>query len=412
MNRKKKVLIIGGGASGIIAGITAARNGAEVIIIEQLQRVGKKLLATGNGRCNLTNLEAALNSYHGERVDFAKAALEKFNVSKTIEFFEDLGISCRTEGEGKVYPYSGQASSVIDVLRYELQKLNVEEKCDVEVKKIALRKKEFELMLKDGSRITGDRVILATGGKANANLGSTGMGYKMATELGHTLVDPFPALVQLRLDFQYLKALAGVKFIGKASVIAENKEIRTEYGEILFTDYGISGPPILQLSRCVGEKLNIGIKTTLSIDMFPEYSVDEVFTIIKRKTSNDSSKPLDFAFIGLLNKKLIPIVLKACGFIDIHRACGEISEGELRGISRLLKNWEFNIIGTNPWRDAQVTAGGIATTGIDPETMESKIIKGLYMCGEVVDIDGDCGGFNLQWAWSSGYLAGLNASRT
>jgi predicted Rossmann fold flavoprotein len=179
----------------------------------------------------------------------------------------------------------------------------------------------------------------------------------------------------------------------------------------LFTDYGISGPPILQLSRSAGEELNKGIKPILNIDMFPEYSLEEITEILTRKISSDRNKPLDFAFIGFLNKKIIPVVLKTCGFIEIHKVCGEVSEDEIKCMAKLIKNWELEITGTNPWREAQVTAGGIATRDINPVTMESKIVKGLYLCGEILDIDGDCGGFNLQWAWSSGYLAGLYASK-
>lgn len=411
MEKKNRVLVIGGGAAGLIASIIAGRNGADVMLLEQMQRVGKKILATGNGRCNITNKEIKLDRYHGEKVEFATEAFNIFDVNNTLKFFDEIGISCREEEEGKIYPYSGQASSVLDVLRYELQKLNVEERCEAEVKKILPNKNEFILILKDGTKVIGDKVIIATGGKANANLGSTGTGYKLATDLGHKLVEPFPALVQLKLGFQHLKALSGVKFVGSAAIIHEDKIGKEEYGEILFTDYGISGPPILQLSRYAGEKLNDGIRTILRLDMFPEYSIDDVMKIIKRKIQSDGNKPLDFSLVGFLNKKLIPTVLKTCGITDIHRICSEITDDEIMSIVNVLKSWDLEITGTQPWRDAQVTAGGIATKDINSKTMESKIVKGLYLCGEIVDIDGDCGGFNLQWAWSSGYLAGLNASK-
>lgn len=411
MGKSKRVLIVGGGAAGLIAAIIAGRNGAEVIILEQMQRVGKKILATGNGRCNLTNVNIKLDRYHGDKVDFVVPAFEMFDLSKTLNFFEELGISYKIEEEGKIYPYSDQASSVLDTLRYELKRLNIEERCEMEVKKIVQNKNDLTLILNDGSKLTGDSVILATGGRANANLGSTGTGYKLATDLGHKLIDAFPALVQLKLNYNFLKALSGVKFIGSAEIISQEKVIRKETGEILFTDYGISGPPILQLSRCVGELQRDGFKAKIRLDMFPGWSREETEDILTRKIRKDSEKPLDFTFVGLLNKKLIPIVLKAAGIMDIHIPCLELSEEDINNIAKVLKAWEFEITGTQPWRDAQVTAGGINTLDIDDKTMASKIVKGLYFCGEILDIDGDCGGFNLQWAWSSGYMAGINASK-
>lgn len=411
MDKQNRVLVVGGGASGLVAAIIAGRNGAKVMILEQLQRVGKKILATGNGRCNLTNMNILPGRYHGEDVDFMTDAYSIFDVNKTIELFEELGISCREEEDGKVYPFSGQASSVLDVLRYELDRLGIEERCEAEVKQIIPGKNGFSVILRDGTKLIGDKVIIAAGGRANSNLGSTGSGYRLVTDLGHKLVDTFPALVQLQLNFGYLKALSGVKFIGNAAVICDGKAIRTEEGEILFTDYGISGPPILQLSRCAGERLNKGIKCFLTVDMFPEYSINELTDIITSKVRAYYNKPLDFCFVGLLNKKLIPTVLKSCGIMDIHRASGEVIDEEINRIAELLKNWKFEISGTQPWRDAQVTAGGISVKDIDPKTMESRLVKGLYMCGEILDIDGDCGGFNLQWSWSSGYVAGLSASK-
>lgn len=411
MEKQVRVLVIGGGAAGLISAIIAARNGARVIILEQMQRVGKKLLATGNGRCNLTNANIKLDRYHGEYREFAAYALEDFDVAKTMDFFEELGISCRQEDGGKIYPFSGQASSVLDVLRYEVNRLKIEERCEAEVKQIIRDKNGYLLILKDGIKVAGDKVIIATGGKANANLGSTGSGYRLAMELGHKLIEPFPALVQLRFDFSHLKALAGIKFDGKASIASEGEVVKADTGEILFTDYGISGPPILQLSRSAGESLNRHRRTTLILDMFPEYSKEQVKSIILKKLTTDKEKPLDFCFVGLLNKKLIPTLLKICGIMDIHKAAGQVTEEEIHSITGVLKEWELPVIGTQPFRDAQVTAGGIDVRDISSKTMESKLAKGIFFCGEVLDVDGDCGGFNLQWAWSSGYIAGINSSK-
>lgn len=406
----RTVLVIGGGAAGMISAIAAARSGAKVIILEQMNRVGKKILATGNGRCNLTNMYTTIDRFHGRNTYFIYGAMNKFGVEKTIEFFEGLGIVCKEEEGGKVYPWSDQASSVLDVLRYELERLGIEERCEAEVKDIKPEKKGFTVILKDGSKVKGDRVIVAAGGKASPNLGSTGSGYRLLTNLGHKLVEPFPALVQLKLNAPFLKALKGVKFIGEAEIEADGERVRKERGEILFTDYGISGPPVFQLSRKAGESIKNKKRTFIELDMFPDFSFEEIKELIKRRLGYEPNKALDFSFIGLLNKRLIPVVIREAEIEDIHKPCFEVSEGEIYKLTSILKKWKIEVAGTQSWGDAQVTAGGIDVRDINPETMESHLTPGLYVAGEILDIDGDCGGFNLQWAWSSGYVAGISAA--
>lgn len=406
----KKIIVVGGGASGMTAGIVARRNGAEVVILEQMNRVGKKILATGNGRCNLTNENIDISRYHGKNPRFALNALKQFDAEQAVQFFEYMGISCKSEDGGKVYPWSDQASSVLDVLRYEIERLGIEERIEAGVKSIHPGKKGFKVVLRDGEELKGDSIIVAAGGKAAPNLGSNGSGYGLVIPLGHKLVEPFPALVQLKLSAPFLKALKGVKFIGTAAVGIDNKEIRREMGEVLFTDYGISGPPIFQLSRKAGEQLQSGRKPWIEVDMFPGHSREELHDLLRIKFGYQPQKPLDFSFVGLINKRLIPIILKEAGIEDIKKQCQSIKANEFENIIAVLKSWRFEVTGTNSWPDAQVTAGGIDVRDIDPGTMESKLIPGLYFAGEIMDIDGDCGGFNLQWAWASGYVAGLNAS--
>ncbi|MDF2672091.1 MAG: hypothetical protein K0R09_356 [Clostridiales bacterium] len=406
----RRVIIVGGGAAGMTAGIVARRNGAQVVVLEQMNRVGKKILATGNGRCNLTNENIDIKRYHGRNHRFAMSALEQFNMEQTVQFFEYMGVSCKSEDGGKVYPRSDQSSSVLDVMRYEIEKLEIDERVEAGVKSIHPGKKEFTVVLRDGEELKGDRVVIAAGGKAAPNLGSNGSGYGLVTPFGHKLIDPFPALVQLKLNAQFLKALKGVKFIGAAAVGAGDEELRREMGEVLFTDYGISGPPILQLSRRAGEQLQTGRKPWIEVDMFPGYCREELGDMLSTKLGYQPQKPLDFSFVGLINKRLIPVVLKEAGVDDIKKQCQSIKTNEFENIIRILKNWRFEVMGTNSWSDAQVTAGGIDVSDINQDTMESKLIPGLYFAGEVLDIDGDCGGFNLQWAWSSGYVAGINAS--
>lgn len=410
MSRQTKILIIGGGAAGMTAAIFASRNGAKVIIVEQLPKVGRKILATGNGRCNLTNINIDIRRYHGNNVKFAYGALSRFGYLDTIQFFEDLGLHC-IEEEGRIYPASLQASSVLDVIRYEMKTLGVEEICDARVTEIIKDKSGFALKLKDKRMIHGDKVIVTTGGKANPGLGSNGSGYDLVRPFGHKIVDTFPALVQLRLDAPYLKSITGVKLIGKASIEVEGKILREESGEILFTNYGVSGPPVIQLSRCVGEQIKLGKNPIFNLDLFPQINKDEVLQLLKKRCNLRVEKPLDFSFVGLINKRLINVLLKEAKITDVYIPCGKITKEQLLAISNIMKKWSFNITGTKSWSEAQVTAGGLDVKDIDSKTMESKLMPGLYFAGEIIDIDGDCGGYNLQWAWSSGYLAGISAVR-
>lgn len=407
----KRIAIVGGGAAGLVASIVASRKGSEVYIFERLDRVGKKILATGNGRCNITNVNTDITRFHGKDTEFANGALKQFDVSATIEFFEKLGVKCKVEDGGKVYPYSEQASSVLDVLRYEAERLGVVELCGYYVNQIRQKKGGFEIIIKDKESMMVDQIIIATGGKASPNLGSNGSGYDLVMPFGHKIIETFPTLVQLKLDATFLKALKGVKFEGAVTLGLGNKALQTENGEILYTDYGISGPPIFQLSRKAGEQIAEGKKPWLTVDMFCDFQYGELIEILKKRMDNGCEKPLDFSFVGLINKRLIPILLKAAGIVDIHKHCKEVSEEELKNICHKLKMWKFEVIGTQSWTEAQVTAGGIDIKDVNPNTMESKLVKGLYFAGEILDIDGDCGGFNLQWAWSSGYIAGKYASQ-
>ncbi|WP_058486764.1 BaiN/RdsA family NAD(P)/FAD-dependent oxidoreductase [Defluviitalea phaphyphila] len=412
MKKINKVLIIGGGASGLIAAISAKKKGAEVVILEKMNRVGKKILATGNGRCNLTNINMETKRFHSSYPKFVMGALNRFNVNQTLDFFERLGISYKIEDGGKVFPMSDQASSVLDVLRYEIQRLGIKEICEAEVTKIVNKNNKFILYLKDGRKFSGDRVIVATGGKSSPNLGSNGSGYGLVTPLGHKLITPFPALVQLVLEAWFLKRLKGVKFNGKISIFDGNKPIQTEFGEILFTDYGVSGPPVLQLSRKAGELLNNKKSTPfICIDLFPNFSEKQIDDIILTRFFNYPKKSVEFSFVGFINKRLIPVILKEAGIKDLNKSCCNVNITERKNIIKILKNWRIPVKGTQSWMQSQVTAGGIDVKDIDPNTMESKLVSGLYFSGEVLDVDGDCGGFNLQWAWSSGYIAGESAAK-
>lgn len=406
---KKKIIVIGGGAAGMMAALSAKENGGEVLILERNDRIGKKLLATGNGRCNYTNKNLTINNYHGNNPKFGLSALSEFNVEKTIEYFERLGITPAVEDNGKVFPLSFQASSMLDVLRYEIENQGIELITEAQVSEIK-KKKRFIITLKDKRTFEGDAVILATGGMALPSSGSDGNGYTLCKKLGHTVTEVFPGLVQLKLQSNFLKSIDGVKFIGIAGIYINNKLVLEDMGDILFTSYGISGPPILQLSRTALEYMNNGKNVELRVSIIHTRTQEELFNYLIDRFNLMPKKTVELGLIGLINKRLIIPILKEID-IDKNKNVASLSKDEIRRLSQILTSWSFTVIGSQSWGNAQVTAGGVNTDEIDNQTMESRIVKGLYIIGELLDIDGDCGGFNLQWAWSSGYIAGLNAAK-
>lgn len=407
---KVKVAIIGGGAAGIVAAIAASYKGADVTVLEKNARIGKKILATGNGRCNLTNINLSTANYHGHDPAFAQSALAQFDVKKTIGFFERLGVAHKVEEGGKVFPVSNQASSVLDVLRYELDNAGVRLLCETPVSDIKKKDNGFIIALQNGGEFQADRVILAAGGKAAPNLGSNGSGYTLAKSLGHSIVEPFPALVQLKLSSTFLKQIQGVKFVGDAEIVVNNRTVQKASGEILFTEYGASGPPVLALSRKAGEYLQKGEAVWLKLVLINTWGGDELEGYLIKRFNNGPEKELSFSFVGYINKRLVPVILKEAGIQDIRKPAGRVSPAERGNIARILRDWRFQIKGTTSWPAAQVTAGGVDVREINRDTMESRIVPKIYFAGEIIDIDGDCGGYNLQWAWSSGFVAGESAA--
>jgi predicted Rossmann fold flavoprotein len=410
MPHRPSVSIIGGGASGMMAAISAARAGAEVTLFERMPRVGKKILATGNGRCNLTNAHCPVSRYHGGNDAFIGAVLGQFTVDDTLAFFENLGIACKTEDEGKVYPHSDQASAVLDVLRYEVEQLGVSLVPDADVAAVLPKGKGFAIRLHDGREFTASRVVLATGGRAGPQFGSNGSGYRLAQRLGHRVIEPLPGIVSLRLGAPFLARLKGVKFVGTVEGRAGGEVLRRESGEILFTDYGISGPPVLQVSRAVLAASASRPPGQVALDLFPEMTREAVEEHLAARFATQGRKPVEMGLIGLLNKRLIPVVLGEAGIRDHAQPCALLPAAASQALAALLKSWVFEVTGSQSWHDAQVSAGGVAVDDVQATTLESKLRPGLYFCGEVLDVDGDCGGFNLQWAWSSGWLAGRHAA--
>ena len=402
---KEKVIIIGGGASGLVAAITSARRGYETIILEKNDRVGKKILATGNGRCNYSNMTISSYNYYGADYNFVENILNEFTPEKIVGFFKELGIQEYIDDTGKIYPNSLQASSVLDVLRMECNYLGVQEICGSEVIEIKREGNKFKITTNEKPYIC-DKVIASFGGKASPQLSSSGSGYDILAKLGHKTKKVFPGLVQLKLKSNYLKRLSGIKIEGNLIAYCDNKEIKRDQGEILFTNYGISGPPVLQISRHCIEKIEDEKDVEIKIDLFPQYEKNELFQLIESRFINMKYKSIKESFIGLINKGLIDTILMESNISNVDEPGTKFNTKEIYKIVNTLKEWKFKVLGPYYWEHAQVTAGGIDTKEINPTTMESKIVKNLYITGEIMDVDGDCGGYNLHWAWATGYIAG------
>ena len=397
--------IIGAGASGMAAAIFAAQDPEnQVLLWERQARVGRKLQATGNGRCNLTNLHADTTHYHGEAPEFTQAALSQFAPEQTLAWFEKLGLFTVTEASGKVYPYSDQANSVVDILRFALDRPNISLITGFEVQK--LRKGPEGFTVSDGqTAYQCDRVIVACGGLAGTKLGGTMAGYKLLGKLGHKCTRLRPALVQVKCAWGGVVSLKGVRTNCAVRICRDGEVFSQSTGELQFTEYGLSGPVIFECSRdaCQGAG-----EWTAKLDFLPHVTPEDLLEALKsRRQMAVSAEDL---LTGILHNRLGRVLSKSAG-ISGTAPIRELTDGELIQVVRAVKDFEIRLTEPLGMDSAQVTAGGILTGEFDPETMESKKLPGLYACGEVLDIDGDCGGYNLQWAWSSGRLAGLCAGK-
>lgn len=408
------LIIVGGGAAGLMAAIAAKDFGTDVAIVEGNDRIGKKILVTGNGRCNISNrnIKYPYTCFHSENSNFFEETLNKFTIKDTENMFLSLGLPLVELENGKMYPKSLQASSVVDIFRMALNDRQIPLYPNCKITSID-KKNKFILSTNndDYSNFSCNKLILSCGGKSASKTGSDGSGYKLSKSLGHNIIEPLPGIVQLKLDYPYLKALSGIKFDGSVSIIVNDKILRTEIGEVLFTDYGISGPAIMQLSSYASKALYKNSKITIRLDMLPYESKEDIQNFFSSHFSTFDYREISSALIGIINKKLISTILKDAGIKDIHQPCSNIDWKYLNILINKFKRWDFNCIGTNGFSNAQVTIGGTNTLEVNNSTLESKLVENLYFCGETLDVHGDCGGFNLQWAWSSGYLAGKSASQ-
>ena len=364
-----QVIIIGGGASGLMAAITAARNGRQVTLLERQARVGRKLLATGNGRCNLTNQNMGLPYYHGQAPDFARPALEALDLDATLDFFHSLGLLTTAEDNGRVYPYSDQAGFLVS---------SAEE------------------------TLPADRVIVCCGGMAGGKLGGTRSGYELLQALGHSVTKLYPALVQIKTDNTYVKALKGVRANADLRLCRGQAAVAASRGEVQFTEFGVSGPAVFELSRATATEKG---PLTLRMDLLPQLSLSDVEALLCQRIASMGELTTENLLAGMLHNRLGRTILRYAGY-GLTDSIAVLTSNDLQRVAKAIKQFSLPVIGTLGFDGAQVTAGGIRTAEFDSRTLQSRLVPGLYAAGEVLDIDGDCGGYNLQWAWSSGYLAG------
>ncbi len=399
------IAIIGGGASGLAAAIAAKRKNSalRVILLEGLDRVGKKLITTGNGRCNITNKNLDLSRYHGDDKLFCGFALQKFDCNEIKSFFESIGVDFISEGD-KIYPASLQASSVVDALRFECDRLGVETLLNCKIKELKTGK-EF-VLISDNDHIVSKAVIVATGlFSGGEKIGSDGSMFRVLKNMGLSSVKATPSLVQLKTETDFVKQLKGIKVDAKATLLRDGKAFCSYTDEVLFCDYGLSGPAILQISR---QSARDDKKYEVSLDLYPDTDTTSLTASLKKRVALLCHRTLEDFFVGALNKRLGQVVLKYCGF-KLADTVSTLSEKDIEQLAKSLKDFRFKVTSNTGFLNSQVTAGGLSTKEFDPKTMMCKKITGLFATGEILDIDGDCGGFNLAWAWGSGIIAGESA---
>lgn len=438
VERQVGVAVMGGGAAGMAAAVAAARalqaagvdvaaarkgpGSAGIVIFERNKQLGRKLLTTGNGRCNFTNSGISAADYRGrdggagggstaaDRAAFAGKVLEGCGPREIREFFESVGVFSREEEEGRVYPWSGQAASLRDALETELALLGVETVLEDAVTGVDKRPEGFALALASGRVYMAERLIVATGGKAGIQYGSTGDGYGVAKSFGHRLAAPGPALVQMAVDQPDFAELKGVRAPGRVALLEKGRELARSTGEIQFTEKTLSGICVFDLSGLMERQKSEAGDYEAEIDLFPELSTEALYDKLRLRQEYLAQRPAYDFLDGVLPKKLCAAYIRrwtAAG----KTPAGDLSPEKMQELAELLKGWRIPLTGTKGWAEAQVTTGGVELAQVNPKTLESRLTAGLHFAGEILDADGPCGGWNLHWAWASGLRAGQAAAK-
>ena len=403
-----EVAVIGGGAAGLAAAIAARRAnpGARVVVLEKQARVLRKLLATGNGRCNFTNDAITAARYFGESAGFVAPALARFGTAEAVAFFDTLAVPSVALEKGKIFPMSLQAASVADALRFEAERLGVEVVTDFAVQSARHGKNAFVLNTADGRAMEAMRVIVATGGRAAPELGADESGYALLQAFGHTCTRVTPALCQLKTEKSIVHGLQGVKLDAAVTMQRGGKPVGMARDELLFTEQGLSGAVIFELSTLWHQYAPL----TVQVDFLPDIAPSGLAAMLRRRREQLAHLTMEQFTNGLIHKKLGQALTKLAGVDKLSLPVGMLSDAQIERFARLLKSFAVEVTGPTGFKNAQVTAGGIRTRDFDENTMESRLVPGLYAVGEVLDITGDCGGFNLHWAWASGGIAGEHAA--
>ena len=399
-----RVCVIGGGPAGMTAAITAAENGMQTVLLEHGERVGKKLLQTGNGQCNYTNLDLSSACYHAGEDRFPMSALKQFGPEDTVAWFRSLGVEPVVRTGGYVYPHSGQAASVLNALRAECSRTGVRVVTACQVKDIRRKKDGGFRVLTDLEMFTADRLVLACGSKAAPGTGSDGSGFQLAEKLGHRIIEPLPALCGLYCaEKEFFRSAAGVRVNASLRLLLEKREAEKEEGEVQLTGYGLSGIPVFQVSRMASRAIHVGRRTEAEVNFLPEFP--EPADYLKKRIAARDYKSLEALGNGLLNKSLWNALIRNTGLkpgTDPRNLSGK----EIEALAAAVTASRFRIIRTAGFDQAQCCTGGVDVREVDPGTMESRLVPGLFFAGEILDVDGICGGYNLQWCWTSGKLAG------
>lgn len=414
----KKIVVIGGGPAGMMAARTAAKKGMDVVLLEKMDQLGRKLAITGKGRCNITNaadIEDIMEQIIGNKY-FLYSALYQFTNTQVIEYFNELGVKTKIERGNRVFPESDRAMEVVEAMVEDVLESGVKIYTKKAAAEILIEDKEIKAVIcTDGSKFEADAVIITTGGVSYPKTGSTGDGYKMAKKLGHEIVRPLPSLVPLESQQLWVKALQGISLKNVSiKILKNNKKIYTEMGEMLFTHFGVSGPIIISGSRSILDHMDEEEKKTLKtndckiiLDLKPALDEKMLDLRIQRDFEEFSRKQFKNALNKLLPAKMIDVIVELSG-IDPEKAVNQVTKDERIKLVKLFKNLEIEVSKLRAIEDAIVTAGGVSVDDINPSTMESKIQSNLYFAGEVIDVDAYTGGYNLQIAFSTGYLAGIN----